>query len=287
MIKVPNYNVVVPTVPDVRLDTNRRLTADGDRNALEFDYVADSVTLLQLPWQPTSPHWVEIYVGGIRLVNPRTTSFVTGQQYEVYNVIGDIVKFTQPVTGNLKFICDTAGSHHYSSLIIGAQNVQAYYETKTLYDFIVKEWPVEGGQAVGTQYRVNYKPGPDFLDQSYVIIKGCIPTKFNGNFQVVRSTPNTVYFTSNITPRINMIVNGTITGLGNVTVNSMEGIGLYSEPVILHQPYHGYVRLSTDRRSMAYVPDRNYVGNDTFSWSLINQHGQIGEPKCCVIRVRL
>ena len=65
-----------------------------------------------------------------------------------------------------------------------------------------------------------------------------------------------------------------------------EGIGLYSEPVIITQPYHGYARLTADRKGIAYIPNLNYTGNDAFSWALINQHGQIGEPRCVNISVR-
>jgi hypothetical protein len=279
--------VVVPTVPTVRLETRRRTSNDADRNELIFNYTANSTTILRLPWEPTSPHWVEIYVDGIRLVNPRTTDFLTGRQYEVFNIVGDVIKFNSPITGELKIICDTSGSHHWRSLIIDARNVQAYYETKNIYNLVVQDWPIDGGQAIGTNYRINYKPGPEFQSNSYVIVNGCLPSKFNGNFKVNSSDKEFVYFDGPATTRANIYRRGTIRGFGNLTINTTEGIGLYSEPIVLTQPYHGYVRLSTDRKSMAYVPDKNYVGNDTFSWSLINQHGQIGEPKCCVIKVNL
>jgi hypothetical protein len=78
---------------------------------------------------------------------------------------------------------------------------------------------------------------------------------------------------------------GTITGFGNATVKELQGISLYAEPVIITQPQHGYARLTGDRQGIAYVPDVGYKGNDTFSWALINQHGQIGAPKCAQIRI--
>lgn len=287
MLKVPNYDVVVPTVPTVRLETKKRTTTDADRNELVHEFVADSDTIVELPWNPVSTHWVEVYVDGIRLINPLTGSQKSGQIFESYNVVGRIVKFNQPLTGQIKIICDTAATHHWRSLVIGAQNVQAFYETKQLYDFRIKEWPIYGGQAVGTNYRVNYKPGPDFLTNSYVIISGCEPKKFNGNFLVKNSTEGTVFFDSSTSTRVTMTKKGVISGFGNLKVNSMTGISLYSEPVVLTQPYHGYVRLTTDRKSMAYIPDKNYVGNDTFSWTLITQHGQIGDPKCCIVKVNV
>ena len=78
---------------------------------------------------------------------------------------------------------------------------------------------------------------------------------------------------------------GTIDGFGNATVKELQGISLYTEPVIITQPQHGYARLSGDRQSIAYVPNVGYKGNDTFSWAMINQHGQISSPKCVQIKI--
>lgn len=287
MLKVPNYNVIVPTVPTIRLTTFRRTTDDGNRLARVFDFTANETTLIQLPWMPTSPHWVEIYIDGIRLINPTTTNTVSGREYEVFNVLGNLIRFNTPVTGQLKIICDTQGAHWQRSLIIGADNVQAFFETENLYDLVTENWPIEAGFAQGTSYRVQIKPGPLFQIGSNVVIKNCEPKRFNGRFQVTRATEDTVYFNGPAVAREYIKTKGTVSGFGNLTINVTKGIGLYSEPVVITQPYHGYVRLSTDRRSMSYTPNKNYAGNDTFSWSLINQHGQIGEPRCCNITVTI
>lgn len=287
MIKIPNYNVIVPTTPYVRLSTKRRITDDGNRNPLEFTVAANETTIIELPWNPTSPHWVEIYLDGIRLINPKTASNRIGQQYEVFNVVGRVIRFFTPITGTLRIVCDTAGAHWFGSLIIDGQNVQAFYQTDRLFDLITREWPITSGLAQGTSYSINYKPGPTFQNGSYIVIQECVPTRFNGRFLVNRSTEDTVYFNGPVTARSTISRKGTISGFGNLTINTTVGIGLYCEPIVITQPYHGYARLTTDRRSIAYVPDKNYIGNDTFSWALINQHGQIGEPKCCNINVSL
>lgn len=289
MIKIPNYNVVVPVVPDLRLITKKRTDLTGERGELTFDFTASNTTFIRLPWVPTATEWVEVYVNGIRLINPRITSAIGGSQFEVFNIVDSTgILFNAPINGELKIICDTKATPWYGSLVIDPKNVQAVSEFKNLYNFNFYSWPVNGGSINGLNYRVYYEPGPIFEANSYVIISDCKPTKFNGNFKVISSTPDTVLFRGNIAAQAgtSMDTPGTISGFGNGIIKKTTGIALYSEPVIITQPHHGYARLTADRQRIAYIPDVNYVGNDAFSWALINQHGQIGDPRCVNIRVR-
>lgn len=289
MIKIPNYNVIVPTVPDLRLITKKRLDPRADRGELTFEYTASNTTFIRLPWVPTAPEWVEVYINGVRLINPRITSDFGGSLFEVYNIVdNNAIRFNQPVNGELKIICDTKAAPWWGALVIDPKNIQSVYTLKTLHDFNFFDWPIIGGSINGLNYRVFYEPGPSFEVNSYIIISGCEPTKFNGNFKVLNSTPDTVVFRGNIAAQAgtSMTTPGTIAGFGNGVIKTNNSIALYSEPVIITQPRYGYARLTTDRKGIAYVPNTNYTGNDTFSWSLINQHGQIGDPKCVNIRVR-
>lgn len=289
MLKVPNYNVVVPTVPDLRLITKRRTSNEGDRNELSYTFVASETTFVRLPWVPTATEWVEVYVNNIRLINPRVTSAIGGSEFEVYNIIdNNAIKFTLPITGEVKVICDTKATHWWGSLIIDPKNVQGIYEFKNLYGFNFYDWPVVGGSITGLNYKVFIEPGPIFEPNSYVIISDCVPSGFNGNFKVTASTADTVVFRGNVAAPAGTAMNtpGKIAGFGNGTVKTITVTALYAEPVIITQPYHGYARLTTDRQGVVYVPNLNYVGNDSFSWSMINQHGQIGDPKCVNITVR-
>lgn len=59
----------------------------------------------------------------------------------------------------------------------------------------------------------------------------------------------------------------------------------WCEPVVCTQPYHGFARLTDDRKSIIYVPDQGYDGPDSFSYTVITQRGQIAEPKCIYITV--
>lgn len=286
MLKIPNYNVVVPTVPDLKLFTKRRTNYAGDRKVNVHDFVAEETSRVQLLWLPASREWIEVYIDGVRLINPRIKSSDNGNTlFETYNVENDVVRFSKPITGSVRIICDTQATPWYAALKLHAKNVQAYYSYTDVTYFEFIKWPVTGGSINGFTYRVFYEPGPSFEANSYVIITGCNPEKFNGNFKVVNGTLGSVTFRGNVATRDSMIVPGTISGFGNAVVKKTEGIALYSEPVIITQPYHGYARLSTDRKNIVYVPDVGYVGNDTFSWSMLNQHGQIGDPKCVSITV--
>jgi len=62
-------------------------------------------------------------------------------------------------------------------------------------------------------------------------------------------------------------------------------LSLFCEPVIMSQPEYGYVRLTADRQSIAYVPNYKFIGTDTFLWTLITQHGQLGQAKCARVKV--
>lgn len=71
----------------------------------------------------------------------------------------------------------------------------------------------------------------------------------------------------------------------NLQHDQYGNVSLFCEPVIMSQPANGYVRLTADRKSIAYIPNYRFVGTDTFLWTLITQHGQMGQAKCAKIRV--
>jgi hypothetical protein len=71
----------------------------------------------------------------------------------------------------------------------------------------------------------------------------------------------------------------------NVQRDSYGSLSLFCEPVIMSQPANGYIRLTADRQSIAYVPNYKYVGTDTFLWTLITQNGQMGQAKCARVKV--
>lgn len=76
-------------------------------------------------------------------------------------------------------------------------------------------------------------------------------------------------------------------GLYNTFLASRVGDSFYSEPFVINQPNFGYVRMTADRKKMIYVPFPNYVGPDSFSYTLMTQRGQAGITKCVYIDVTL
>jgi hypothetical protein len=287
MIKIPNHTVIVPVTPDLILYTKPRKTNEGSRKHLSYVTNVVDVTTITLPWLPIAQNWVEVYTDNIRVVNPRIKGISGGDQFEVYNVKNNHVIFNTPVTGEIKIICDTDPTHYWDSLIISGNNIQGTYVYSSAHYIQIDNWKVTAGSARGRSYNVYFEPGPEFQVGSHVIIKGCEPDVFNGNFQVGSSTLESVSFVSSVLPQVtSIVVRGLISGFGNVTYKQLQGVSLYTEPVIITQPAHGYARLTTDRKAIAYVPNVNFKGIDTFSWSMINQRGQVGTPKCVQINVR-
>jgi hypothetical protein len=74
-------------------------------------------------------------------------------------------------------------------------------------------------------------------------------------------------------------------GLYNTEIKVRVGDSRYAEPVVLAQPQHGYVRLTEDRRYMAYIPFPDYAGLDAFTYTLLSQTGQAGPPKSVYVEV--
>jgi hypothetical protein len=293
VIPAENYKVVVPFIPDLRFNRKKRITTIGDRQENRYSVTATLLSTIVLPWVPAAPEWVEVYINGIRLVNPRITTRTKfdystgGTLYEEFNVQGSTIRFTTPQSGEILVICDTLATHWSGATIIDPKNHQAVIKKSTVANVAVYGTPVIGGYQHGRTVHISYEVGPTFEANSYVVLTGNSPNNFNGNFQVVTSTSGGVEFRTNTSNIATMHITGHIDGFAtNYTWYKNTSIALYAEPVILTQPVHGYARLTTDRQSIAYVPNLNYVGNDTFSWSLITQHGQVGTPKCVYIRTK-
>ena len=297
MIVVPNYTVIVPITPDLNLKMKPRSDLEGERGELSYSVTIPDplagITQLTLPWDPAAPEWVEVFIDGFRIVNPRVRSKNLpalnsgGTLYEQYNVTGRTIHFTQPVSGTIKIICDTKGTPWWGGLVIDPKNVQSLVATKIMSNITASNWTIIGGHRKGFTTTISYQPGPKFDANTYVTVTDCDPAGFNGNVKVIDSSYGSITFRANTAGMDSMKHTGNITGFSSeFTTYTAISNGLYSEPVVLTEPMHGYARLSADRQSIVYVPNYKYVGMDTFSWTLITQHGQVGEPKCVYIRVK-
>lgn len=74
-------------------------------------------------------------------------------------------------------------------------------------------------------------------------------------------------------------------GLSHTAIQVRVGDAHYCEPVVLTQPCFGYVRLTKDRKNLIYVPRPTFKGYDVFGYTMISQHGQMGLPASCTIKV--
>lgn len=99
------------------------------------------------------------------------------------------------------------------------------------------------------------------------------------------------YFTKRFMParyasgNISLAANVNTVGWHNSAITTRVGDALYSEPIVIRQPAWGYVCPTSDRKSLLYVPRRNFQGYDCFVYTLMTQHGQIGPPKTISIKV--
>ncbi len=84
---------------------------------------------------------------------------------------------------------------------------------------------------------------------------------------------------------VTIAANVNVVGWNNSALVNRVGDSLYSEPLVLHQPDWGYVRPTSDRRGLLYVPKLGYYGYDCFTYTMITQHGQIGPAKTVYIKV--
>ena len=58
-------------------------------------------------------------------------------------------------------------------------------------------------------------------------------------------------------------------------------------PVVITQPSAGFVRANLYFDTLLYCPIRGYTGPDSFTYAILNDSGQLSEPKCVNITVKL
>ena len=253
MLLVPNHHVIVPKPLDLHVSMapiKSTTSIDTSRGSTELEIIMNGDTVLLLPHIPLSQYFVELYLDGVRILNPKyPTSKTMGIPFEEYNIIGAKVIFTNPITGTVKVIIDSTSTTPPGGFKIPVENTQS--------------------MEVYTQ-RFNparWAPGRDSRD-------GATGANNPGGGGVIGATGPAIMSTP-IVP-IKYV---------NTELRVRVGDSLYCEPIVLSQPEHGYAKLSVDRKSMVYVPNPDYVGYDSFSYTLITQHGQIGMPKCIFIEV--
>lgn len=137
MLIVPNHHVIVPKTMEV--STRIADVVDDPqlkRRAQIQRFVLNNTTEITLDFVPLSDQWLELYLDGYRIINPRYANHDhVGIRYEEYHM-SDLnkIRFENPQTGNLKVISDTlayAPSEHrindkQAGVRIVFDNIQSY-----------------------------------------------------------------------------------------------------------------------------------------------------------------
>ena len=73
--------------------------------------------------------------------------------------------------------------------------------------------------------------------------------------------------------------------LFNTQLYQRVGDAHYAGPILVSPPEHGTVCISANRKSFTYTPHAGYVGWDSFTYTMLTQHGQAGMPRSIFIEV--
>ena len=195
-------------------------------------------------------------INGTRLINSKysTDNHETG--FDTYNFkSNNTIVFSKPLSGIVTIISDTVADISANALVIPIQNIQSYETFKQT--FAHSRW-AQGG------------PDTPVSWMSQPAGNAPIPVKSTGPLA---------------TPVVKTATDTNNLKLYNTHIMQRVGPGKYSEPIVLSQPQHGYVRITVDRRHFAYVPFPDYEGLDTFTYTLLTQTGQMGLPKSVYINV--
>jgi hypothetical protein len=248
MILTPVQYVDIPVVNDIDMTVPRNSNPQP-RRAIYKHYTLNNISSITMDVTPFNPYWVEVWHNEWRVIN-------TDPANPKYIIVDNQVTFTSINSGQVLIVIDTEPIPYYAASIVHVSSVQRQTTTNTFTSTV--------GQV---NYTLTMTP-PNV--NSITVTVNDIPKTF-AQYSLSGTT-----LTLTTAPEIGSTV--------KVVINHYP-ISLRSEPVALTQPWNGYVRLTADRRNLVYVPNTNFVGYDTFNWSLITQNGQIGPAKCAKIFV--
>lgn len=163
MLIVPNHHVIVPKTEDQVAYLPHIITDPETRRKAHIQKTTISnQDVINLNFTPLSDQWVEVYVDGYRLINPKYPTYSTKYvRYDTYNILkNNILQFSSNISGNIKIICDTLPyskaeilhTANISGLRIFFDNVQSYdvYEKR----FIPSRYPMPALGLINTLIRI-------------------------------------------------------------------------------------------------------------------------------------
>ena len=229
-------------------------------------------------------------VNGTRMINAKYNMQDTVAAPEMYRITNDNkLIFTRPLTGVVTVVCDTTELIPEQSIEIKLPNIQNYDRYKQRlhparyaagYDIGATGASGATGAAGTTTLTIN----ADVITAGPNPSRGLTPPYSPGFGNVSTNTGNIA-----VPPQANSVVQITNVlkseNVYNTGLDKVVGLSHYAEPIVLAQPQHGFVRISRDRTAMVYTPFPNYAGLDSFSYTLLSQHGQAGMPKSVTVEV--
>jgi hypothetical protein len=130
MVLVENRRVIIPFLKDiykeVAINNISTITRGENRYIQIFN---DVVSEIILPFKILCEDWVEVYVDGKRILNPRLYSDQGGTEYEKFNVVGQTLNFKESVFGEIIVISDTnipSAEEEKAGVLIDIENIQGY-----------------------------------------------------------------------------------------------------------------------------------------------------------------
>jgi Concanavalin A-like lectin/glucanases superfamily/GDSL-like Lipase/Acylhydrolase family/Interleukin-like EMT inducer len=192
-------------------------------------------------------------INGTRLLNAKYNKLDFAAAPDTFKITHDNrLVFTRPISGVVTVVADNTYLFPRNSVQIDFTNIQSldYYRQRF--------------------NPARYAAGYDFAAD---------PTTTFGVAATGNSAPrqaNSVVMTTEVLASANVY---------NAGVYKRVGDSHFAEPMVISQPQHGYARISPDRTSIVYVPFPDYAGLDSFSYTLLSQHGQAGMTKGIYVEV--
>ena len=195
MLVVPNHHVIVPRTEELSVVVKDVVNSDlMKRRAHVRRYELQNETLLELDFQPISDQWLELYLDGFRIINPKYATFNTiGIRYETYNVVDNhFIRFENPISGNLKVVCDTLSHAPAESLIDNKQaGVVIDFDNIQNYDIFEKRfnpsrYPMPDLDLINSAIRI--RVGDSHYAEPLILSEPCY-----GHVRLTKNRKNLVY----------------------------------------------------------------------------------------------
>ena len=108
MLVVSNHHVIVPETREVTIHRDHIIRGfDASRDCHVQRLYVNNSNYIILDFVPLSDQWIEIYLEGVRVINPRyATQKTDWVKYEEYNLTDNRLDFANNLTGNVKIVCD-------------------------------------------------------------------------------------------------------------------------------------------------------------------------------------